>query len=726
MLFRHRRGLVWATAIAGTVVSAYLFHVERSRESSDFAREVRTAAHDRAESIRRELDLDLSALRGLAAFLKTGQSDRKSFDVVASHLIAGYPSVRALEWSPKTEHGARKQFEARNFPILEGNPAQPRPAAERPLYYPIEFLYPVNQNRTAFGFDLASSPGCREAQERAAATGLPALTEKYPILEKTKDGYGVLAFMPVHQAAGPGGFVAALLQVADLVERGLHRFETSRLNLYVFDRDAAGAKQLLHAPSGSPVSLLAESDVQRRLSVTIPMEIGGRRWAFVFEPMPAYLAMEHGLRPWALLLIGLAFTAIAVFYLHANQIYSSRTHSLLATVELANAELEKARDDALEALRAKSLFLANLSHEVRTPLNGVLGMTELVLQGQLSAEQRELLEISQQSGKNLLMLLNDVLDFAKGVANKLTVESFPFDVRQELEPMLRLYANTAESNRLGFDCSWDSSVPQWIRGDPTRLRQIVSNLVTNSLKFTETGHISVAFRTQTDTSGALHLILTVEDTGIGISRKALANIFSPFVQADGSTTRKYGGTGLGLAITKQLVALMNGDIAVQSKPGFGSLFTVRIRVEAADAPQQDVSPQEECSYRKGARVLVAEDNEVNRRLLTRMLERLGCSVEAVENGRDAVERYRSRPYDLVLMDCQMPGLDGYDAVAQIRRRDADTGAPVIAVTADASQENRERCQAAGMNDYMTKPASIAMLVDVLNRWVPDNEPAQSR
>ena len=731
MLFRHRREFVWAIAAIGAALSLYRFQMERWRESHDFALEVRTAAHDRAESIRRELDLNLSALSGLAAFLETGRLDRQSFDVVAAQLMAGHPSVRALEWSSRVPIAARPRFEARHHPIVEGNPAKPREARRRPEYFPVTFIYPINRNRTAFGFDLASSPGCRDAMERAEVTGAPAVTEKYPILEQTRDGFGVLAFLPV-RASGQGesketlaGFAAAVLQVADLAERGLQRFETSRLDLFVFDRDAAGPKRVLYAHGREALAVRGEADVAARSSVTIPMNVAGRRWAFVFVPRPELLAREHGWRPWRALILTLTVFAGVVLYAATNQRHNRRVQGLLTKVELANAELSKTRDEALEALKAKSLFLANLSHEVRTPLNGVLGMTELVLASPLTPEQRELLEVSQQSGRNLLMLLNDVLDYAKGVANKLPVESIVFDVRQELDPMFKLYSSSAESKGLEFGFTWDKSVPQWIRGDPTRLRQIVANLVSNSLKFTERGHIFVNLWAEEEEGGSLHLVGTVEDTGIGISGEALPNICSPFVQADGSTTRKYGGTGLGLAITKQLVTLMHGGISVRSKPGEGSLFTFRIQVERAEVPAAAASADPEYAYRRGARVLLAEDNEVNRRLLTRMLERLGCVVEAVDNGSDAVERYCPGAHDLVLMDCQMPGVDGYDAAEQIRARYNGAGAPVIAVTADASPENRERCHAAGMNDYVTKPASISILIDVLNRWVPQDDPVRA-
>ena len=530
------------------------------------------------------------------------------------------------------------------------------------------------------------------------------------------------------------------------------------------------------------------------------------------------------------------------------------------------AELAAARDAALEAVRSKAQFLANMSHEIRTPMNGVVGMTTMLLDTTLSRDQREFAEIIRESGEVLLTLINDILDFSKIDAGKLTLETLDFELRETVESTLDLLAGRARAKEIALLGNVDPDVFPCLRGDAGRLRQVLLNLLTNAIKFTESGEVVLRVSHEAETINGARLRFEVRDTGIGITAEAQARLFQPFAQADGSTTRRYGGTGLGLAIARQLVEMMGGEMGVESAPGRGSRFwftahfekqslppsepasfltlagrrvlvvdanatnrlILRHQLEAAamrpiaaqggneavsalaaagdrrgpiefavidlQLPDMDalalakriraampsthivglsslgdqwtetelrdagfadylvkpvrqsrlhaclaallhgqgasaesavapaamlpVSSRRDGHPRRTVRVLIAEDNAVNQKVALRQLESIGWSADAVADGAEAVEALRRIPYDVVLMDCQMPNLDGYEATRRIRREFADRPVHIIALTAHALQGDRDRCLSAGMDDYLTKPVRLHELRAALDRWRP--------
>lgn len=498
-------------------------------------------------------------------------------------------------------------------------------------------------------------------------------------------------------------------------------------------------------------------------------------------------------------------------------------------------ELIAAKERAEAALIAKSTFLANMSHEIRTPLNGVLGMSALLQASPLSSEQRDCAETLHRSGEGLLAIINDILDLSKIEAGKMQLAPVPTDLRNEIEDVLALLAPATSGKRLELLLDCPNDVPRTLQLDPVRLRQIISNLVGNAIKFTERGHVVVRVRA-VKTGPEYAVRIAVEDTGIGIPKDKQQALFQDFVQADASTSRKYGGTGLGLSISRKLARLMGGDLTVNSVEGRGSTFELRIDAggegyagvegarfaetktcvvvdsnpesrrllrleverygffvrEAEDldgAPQADVlvlvdpadrpsaealrarlpearilrlrhsaepsdpiwdaeivrpalrrrvelglrsalglkeesaasfTPQAMAiteTVRPGLRILMAEDNPVNQKVATRMLERLGCFVEIAPNGRDVAQKAAQGGWDVVLMDCQMPEVDGFEAAALIRGMDGDKASvPIVALTAQALEGDRERCLAAGMDDYLPKPLRPADLEATIAKW----------
>jgi PAS domain S-box-containing protein len=411
-------------------------------------------------------------------------------------------------------------------------------------------------------------------------------------------------------------------------------------------------------------------------------------------------------------------------------------------LEQKNQELETALAAARQATLTKSRFLANMSHEIRTPINGLLGMADFLLGTKLDPEQREYTETIQRSAGSLTSLINDILDFSSIESKTLRLDREVFSLRAAIEQSAAEFASQAGGKGIDFTSSIASSVPDAVLGDPVRWRQVLSNLLGNALKFTERGRIALGVELVSQTRDELKLRFTVTDTGIGIPASDRDRLFETFTQADDSNTRKYGGTGLGLAISKQLVELLGGEIGVESDPGAGSRFwftasfgkaakagavvpaAPRTRVRETPAPQAKAAPkeapQEISTLRQSMRILLAEDNEINQRITLRLLQKLGVAADAVVNGRQAVEALEKKKYDLVLMDCQMPDMDGFEATAVIRSREGKSRHQTIcALTANAMAGDRERCLAAGMDDYISKPIGLEKLRDALVRWVPD-------
>ncbi|MEI6034847.1 MAG: CHASE domain-containing protein [Verrucomicrobiae bacterium] len=631
-----------------------------------------------------------------------------------------------------------------------------RPAGPREAYSSIIYLEPFSRrNLRAFGYDMLSEPVRRDAMERARDTDSAALSGKVVLVQETEKEVqaGTLMYVPVYRRGLPTdslaqrraaiiGWVYSPYRMNDLMQGILGGASSEKdLHLKVYDGAQASPESLLY--DWHPVQGAA---LPARFAHREALTFHGKLWTLDFtQTGGGFFTVEYS-KVWLTMVGGVVISLLLFTLIRA--LLSTRFEAqrmaerLTVDLRMSEAKFHEMADRAEQANVAKSEFLAIMSHEIRTPMNGVIGMTELLLDTELNGKQRHCAETVRASGESLLYLLNDILDISKIEAGKLELEALDFKLADVLEKTSAMLALRAEEKGLAFLCSADPDVPAYLCGDPGRLRQVLLNLADNAVKFTRKGEVAVRAALVSAEGSAIVVRFSVRDTGIGIPADKQEALFQKFSQADSSTARRYGGTGLGLAISRQLVQLMGGEIGMTSAPDQGSefWFTVRLAPPSEPMPAPDLAAPDGAPTLGPARILLAEDNGTNQQVAVGLLEKLGLTADVAANGLEAVHAFKSRPYALVFMDIQMPEMDGFEATKAIRKLEEenqkseieDPGSaagqaapppsipriPIIAMTAHALQGDREKCLAAGMDDFVSKPLDVAVLAATINKWLP--------
>jgi len=725
-----------------------VFFMSRNSSQLIIKKDVLQDADNWLEQIDKRLDISLSRVAALPAlYLSSEFVSVREFESFAEELISDDPAIQAVGWTRIVPNRDRQLYELAmrewgftDFEFTEfSGPGQVRTAGERALYYPVLYIYPFESNKLAHGVDLGANSERLAALNAAFENRTPVATAPIRLVQESGEQKAFIVYFPVFKSdlgadAEPRflGYVSGVFRAADMLSGLLEQARDNGYGISVADvSDPDNAEDLLRSGLERNMQLpQAQSDI----------EVGGRQYRIQVFPQKGFQFSDRDWTSWLVITAGVLFAALLQSLI---LIITGTLSNIERQVRQKTMALRDALKDAEQASAAKSNFLSNISHELRTPLNAIIGLLRMSREEKPSPPISEYLEKAAYASETLLGLINQTLDFHKIESGKLEMEALPFDLARLLTKITAIFSIQSKSKGVQFDIKITSSLPDTLVGDALRIEQVLLNFCGNAFKFTSQGSVTLEVSAVDDGLQHTQLTLTISDTGMGIPEAQQQALFEPFRQADSSTTRKFGGTGLGLAISKRLVELMNGAIAFSSVEGKGSRFTIRLplkifetarwldaasfseRILMAQPEQQETSrtdvnksdSETEASLDRdgihsdtsvqelsGVRILLVEDVPVNQLIAKHLLEVHGATVEVANHGREALEMLTAdHGYDLVLMDIQMPEMDGYEATREIRKTWAIDELPVIAMTANAMEPEVQACLDCGMNSHIAKP-----------------------
>ncbi len=636
------------------------------------------------------------------------------FQKYANNLFERAPGINLLGWAPKIQAGSkakvvstlRKFSGYEKFRFTELTQSQEFMAAgEREVYFPIIYMEPREKFSNWLGYDISSGKNLNSTLKEAVLH-----TDRVTFYLQTQKSPGL--FTPVYKRYAEGeekdllGFILTSFNLQYIVENSISNLIREGIYFEIIDSQ----KRVIYK-SHEDVDQSSLSGVKDTRRIQIAQE----SWSVQYTLSSAYLLSNKSMLSWSILAGGLLFTgSIGIILL----IVTGQQRRIRRVVDRRTSELVQANQEVQKMTRMKSEFFANMSHEIRTPLNGIIGITDLMMSSSsLNEENRRFAGIIKTSSDTLLTLINDILDFTKISEGKVKLEHRCFEISKPLVEVHDMFSQQALKKGIELTYNISKGAPQAIIADEMRLKQILMNLVSNAMKFTDSGSVDISLEAQaSDKPDFCRLTFSVSDSGIGIADSALVEIFSSFTQADASTTRRFGGTGLGLAISKGLCEAMGGEIGVESEVGVGSRFYFSIEVQIgslSEITQKELveSIDEDLSTRCPMRILIAEDNLINQKLIEIICKKFGYTIEMVANGEEALNQASKSYYDLIFMDMQMPEMDGLEATRLLRERGVKS--QIYAMTANAFDEDKRKCLAAGMDGFTSKPITASAVKQVI-------------
>lgn len=734
-------------SLSAAVLCTLALNEERSKQAAEFNNNASILARNLEASVSNATNI----LHSVAGLVRAEPNlTPTQFNQFTSNILAENPVLQGLSWNIRVSENNVEALQALlkrgyakenvNFTITERDSENNLiPFRKRPLHVVVAFIEPFADNRKALGYDVFSQASRQEALKTAWQTEQIYPTTPIKLVQENSQQAGVLLFLPVKSTTGnpfQNGYATGVIRAQDLASLAFKKSSNNHAILLMdpMVNDDSGVL-FSHNLSPSQVQRLTMANQNgQSLSNQFPLlnryeiSLGARSWVlfvanentFIYQPWGVHLLLASatlfaGLLGWFMVIVA-GYTDEIEFAVDKRTKELSLSNQRLV---LSEQRQNEAMQQAEKSNQAKSEFLANMSHEIRTPMNAILGLSRLGLKDQASERATDRFTKIHQAGELLLSILNDILDFSKIEANKMNLESATFSLREVIGQLDDLFRGQAETKGLTLSCRFGKISHAYFVGDSLRIKQVLANLLSNAIKFTHEGGVTLMVEQLTDSRGNTTLCWHVTDTGIGMSPELQAVLFEAFTQADSSTSRVYGGSGLGMTISHRLATAMGGELDVSSELGQGSEFTFTVPVSTASTEQRAQYENQSTSNEKvelpgPANILVVEDNLINQEVIKEQLTGLGMNITLANNGQEAVETVQQNNFDIVLMDVQMPVMDGYTATREIRQLGIPV--PIIALTAAAMFEDKQKALASGMNDHLSKPFKEAEILAMITKW----------